>query len=82
MVGEIFILILLLGFNEIEPKCSGTMIIYLVFEFSCRKGISEDGDLQRLMLYAGADHVLHKVCKFMIILGFLNTFFLVRIFGY
>jgi hypothetical protein len=34
------------------------------------KEIPEDGDLQRLMLYAAADHVLHKVWKFMAILGF------------
>lgn len=30
----------LFGFNEIEPKFSGTMIIDLVFELSCREGNS------------------------------------------
>lgn len=40
MLGEIFFFLLLFGLNEIEPKCSGTMIIYLVFELSSRKGNS------------------------------------------
>lgn len=47
------------------------MIIYLVVLISLAgKEIPVDGDVQRLMLHAVADHVLHKVWESMVILGF------------
>jgi hypothetical protein len=54
----------------LNPNFSGTMIIYLVIlNFHAGKEIPEDGDVQRLMLHAGADHVLHKVWESIVILG-------------
>ena len=51
--------------------------ILLPYRFQCffvkfyaGKEIPEEGDAQRLMLYAGADHVLHKVWEFMVLLLF------------
>lgn len=54
-----------------KPRFSGTMIIYLVILISLAgKDIPVDGDMQRLMLHAGADHVMHKVWESIVILGF------------
>lgn len=38
--------------------------MYLKNDSCAGKEIPEDGELQRVMLYAGADHVLHKVLAF------------------